>query len=252
MSGSNQESIKGKVVVITGASSGIGESIARTLASHGAIVVLGARRINQLEKVVSDIKLLGGQAYCLKTDVTVREDLCGLVDFSLERFGCLDVIINNAGVMSVAPLSELKVDEWNHMIDVNIKGVLYGIAAALPVFKKQGFGHFINISSVAGLKVASPGSTVYSGTKFAVRAISDGLRHEVGGQIKTTVIEPGAVQSELKYGSSHLESRSRIIDFYDKIAIDPEAIAKAVLFAMTMSPEVDVNELVIRPTMQDF
>lgn len=248
----DKELIKGKVVVITGASSGIGESIAKTLAFHGAIVILGARRFSQLEKVVSDIKSLGGEAYCLQTDVTVRQDLQNLVNFAIEKFKRLDVIVNNAGIMSVAPLSELKVDEWDCMIDVNIKGVLYGVAAALPVFKKQEFGHFINISSVAGLKVASPGSTVYSGTKFAIRAISDGLRHEVGGQIRTTVIEPGAVQSELKYGSSHLESRSRIIDFYEKIAIGPEAIAKAVLFAMTMPPEVDVNELVIRPTIQDF
>ena len=248
----DKELIKGKVVVITGASSGIGESIAKTLAFHGAIVILGARRFSQLEKVVSDIKSLGGEAYCLQTDVTVRQDLQNLVNFAIEKFKRLDVIVNNAGIMSVAPLSELKVDEWDCMIDVNIKGVLYGVAAALPVFKKQEFGHFINISSVAGLKVASPGSTVYSGTKFAIRAISDGLRHEVGGQIRTTVIEPGAVQSELKYGSSHLESRSRIIDFYEKIAIGPEAIAKAVLFTMTMPPEVDVNELVIRPTIQDF
>lgn len=248
----DKELIKDKVVVITGASSGIGESIARVLASHGAIVVLGARRISKLEKVVVDIQSVGGKAYYLKTDVTVRQDLNNLVDFALNKAGRLDVIVNNAGIMSVAPLSELKVDEWDRMVDVNIKGVLYGVAAALPIFKQQESGHFINISSVAGLKVASPGSTVYSGTKFAVRAISDGLRHEVGSQIRTTVIEPGAIQSELKYGTSHLESRARIIDFYDKVAIGPEAIAKAVLFAITMPPEVDVNELVIRPTMQDF
>jgi hypothetical protein len=153
--------------------------------------------------------------------------------------------------MSIAPLSELKVDEWDRMIDINIKGVLYGIASALPIFQKQESGHFINLSSVAGVKVFSPGGTVYSGTKFAVRAISEGLRHEVGANIRTTNISPGAVDSELKHGSSHKESSEFVKDFYE-MAIPSDSIARTIAFAIEQPSDVDVNEIIIRPTGQDF
>ena len=184
-------------------------------------------------------------------DVTSLESAKDLVDLAVQTYGKLDVIINNAGLMSIAPLQELKVDEWNRMIDINIKGVLNGIAAALPVFEGQQSGHFINISSVAGLKVFSPGGTVYSGTKFAVRAISEGLRHEVGGNIRTTSIEPGAVDSELKYGSSHQASSDFVVDFY-KQAIPADSVARAIAYAIEQPRDVDINEIVLRPTVQEF
>lgn len=183
--------IENKVVVITGASSGLGEATARLLAKKGAKVALGARRTEKLEAIVHDIRAEGGQAEFIGMDITKPQEVQALIEKALSAFGQIDVLVNNAGLMSIAPLSELKVDEWDRMIDINIKGVLYGIAATLPVFQKQNFGHFINLASVAGIKVFSPGGTVYSGTKFAVRAISEGLRHEVGGTIRTTTIEPG-------------------------------------------------------------
>ncbi|MGR3273718.1 SDR family oxidoreductase [Acaryochloris marina NIES-2412] len=245
------QNIESKVVVITGASSGIGESTARHLASLGAKVVLGARRTEKLESIAQEIRDSGGQAEFLTTDVTVASDLKALVEKAIAAFGQVDVIINNAGLMAIAPMSETKTDEWDRMIDINIKGVLYGIAAALPIFEKQDSGHFINISSVAGVKVFSPGGTVYSGTKFAVRAISEGLRHEVGGKIRTTTIEPGAVDSDLKHGSSHQESSDFVQDFY-QIAIPADSIARAIAYAIEQPADVDINEIVLRPTVQDF
>lgn len=245
------DSIQGKVVVITGASSGLGEATARHLASRGAKVVLGARRTEKLQAICADIQRAGGEATFNTMDVTSLESVKDLVDLAVQTYGKLDVIINNAGLMSIAPLQELKVDEWNRMIDINIKGVLNGIAAALPVFEDQQSGHFINISSVAGLKVFSPGGTVYSGTKFAVRAISEGLRHEVGGNIRTTSIEPGAVDSELKYGSSHQASSDFVVDFY-KQAIPADSVARAIAYAIEQPRDVDINEIVLRPTVQEF
>lgn len=245
------DSIQGKVVVITGASSGLGEATARHLASLGVKVVLGARRTEKLQAICADIQRAGGEATFNTMDVTSLESVKDLVDLAVQTYGKLDVIINNAGLMSIAPLQELKVDEWNRMIDINIKGVLNGIAAALPVFEDQQSGHFINISSVAGLKVFSPGGTVYSGTKFAVRAISEGLRHEVGGNIRTTSIEPGAVDSELKYGSSHQASSDFVVDFY-KQAIPADSVARAIAYAIEQPRDVDINEIVLRPTVQEF
>lgn len=245
------DSIQGKVVVITGASSGLGEATARHLASLGVKVVLGARRTEKLRAICVDIQRAGGEATFNTMDVTSLESVKDLVDLAVQTYGKLDVIINNAGLMSIAPLQELKVDEWNRMIDINIKGVLNGIAAALPVFEDQQSGHFINISSVAGLKVFSPGGTVYSGTKFAVRAISEGLRHEVGGNIRTTSIEPGAVDSELKYGSSHQASSDFVVDFY-KQAIPADSVARAIAYAIEQPRDVDINEIVLRPTVQEF
>ncbi len=243
--------IKGKVIAITGASSGLGEATARYLAAKGAKVILGARREEKLEAIADEINAETDAAIFMKMDVTDKDQVKAFVDRAVEVFGRLDVLINNAGLMSIAPLQALKVAEWDRMIDINIKGVLYGVAAALPVFEKQGSGHFINISSVAGLKVFSPGGTVYSGTKFAVRAISDGLRHEVGEKIRTTTIAPGAVASELQYGTSHQASADQLDEFY-KIAIPAESVAKAIAFAIEQPSEVDINEIALRPAIQDF
>ena len=243
--------ISGKVVVITGASSGLGESTARHLSSLGARVVLGARRKDKLDALVPDLVSAGGEAVAYQTDVTSQTEVNALIQGALKTFGRIDVLVNNAGLMANAPLSEGRVDEWDRMIDINIKGLLYGIAAALPVFQEQNSGHFINIGSVAGLKVFSPGGTVYSGTKFAVRAISEGLRHEVGGSIRTTTIEPGAVDSELKFGSSHQQTSDFVVDFY-KQAIPAASVARAIAFAIEQPADVDINEIVLRPTVQDF
>ena len=243
--------IANKVVVITGASSGLGESTARYLAARGAAVVLGARRTDKLEQIAADIRATGGKAEVVATDVTSKAQVQALIDTAVRVFGRVDVLINNAGLMSIAPLDEVKTDEWDRMIDINVKGVLYGIAAALPQFRKQNSGHFINIASVAGVKVFSPGGTVYSGTKFAVRAISEGLRHEVGGAIRTTTIEPGAVDSELKHGSSHEQSSQFVNEFY-KQAIPADSVARAIAFAIEQPADVDINEIVLRPTVQEF
>ena len=240
-----------KVIVVTGASGGLGEATAKYLAKKGHRLVLAARRKEKLESVTNEINDSGGQAIFFETDVTSKAQVQNLVDKALENFGQIDVLVNNAGLMAIAPLSEVKTDEWDTMIDINIKGLLYGIAAALPVFQKQGFGHFINIASVAGIKVFSPGGTVYSGTKFAVRAISEGLRHEVGGNIRTTTIEPGAVDSELKLGSSHKESADFVKEFY-KIAIPADSVARAIAFAIEQPADVDINEIALRPTVQEF
>lgn len=243
--------IASKVVVITGASSGLGEATARHLGAAGASLVLAARRGDRLETLAAEIRAKGGKAEVVIADVSRRADVEALVQKAVASFGRVDVMINNAGLMAIAPMSAAKVDEWERMIDINIKGVLYGIAAALPVFQKQGAGHFINIASVAGVKVFSPGGTVYSGTKFAVRAISEGLRHETGGAIRTTVISPGAVDSELKLGSSHAESAKVVGDFYQQ-AIPADSVARAIAYAIEQPADVDINEIVLRPTVQEF
>jgi NADP-dependent 3-hydroxy acid dehydrogenase YdfG len=246
-----KDGIEGKVVAITGASSGIGEVAARDLAARGAAVVLGARRVERLEVIAAEINAVGQKAKPFALDVTKKADVDSFVAGAVQAFGRLDVLINNAGLMAIAPLSEARTDEWDRMIDINIKGLLYGVAAALPVFQKQGSGHFINISSVAGLKVFSPGGTVYSGTKFAVAAISEGLRHEVGDRIRTTVIMPGAIDTELKSGTSDPASRKFVNAFYEQ-AIPAESIARAIAYAIEQPANVDVNQIVIRPTAQEF
>ena len=240
-----------KVVVITVASSCLGEATARHLSQLGAKVVLGARRKERLEQLVSDLVAAGGEAVAYQTDVTRADEVKALIQGALDTFGRVDVLVNNAGLMAIAPMSDVRVEEWERMIDINIKGVLYGIDAALPVFQQQNAGHFINIASVAGIKVFSPGGTVYSGTKLAVRAISEGLRHEVGGSIRTTTIEPGAVDSELKFGSAHQQSRDFVVDFY-KQAIPAESVARAIAYAIEQPADVDINEIVLRPTVQEF
>jgi NADP-dependent 3-hydroxy acid dehydrogenase YdfG len=246
------KNIKGKVVVVTGASSGLGEAAARHLAALGAAVVLGARRAERLREVASGIVAAGGEARAIPTDVTRKGEVEALVAGAVAAFGRVDVMINNAGLMVIAPISEVDTEEWDRMIDINIKGLLYGVAAALPVFQKQGSGHFINVASVGGLKVFSPGGTVYSSTKFAVRAISEGLRHEVGGAIRTTIISPGFVESELKFGTTRQPTRELVMEFYEKQAIPADSVARAIAYAIEQPADVDVNEIVLRPTVQDF
>lgn len=246
-----ENNIINKVIVITGASSGLGEETAKHLAKKGAMVVLGARREDRLEKIVSEITSEGGKAVYKATDVTVKSQVQALIDLALSTYNRIDVLINNAGIMPIAPISEVRTDEWDQMIDINIKGVLYGIAAALPIFQEQQSGHFINLGSVAGIKVFSPGGTVYSGTKYAVRAITDGLRHEIGGNIRATTIEPGAVDSELKFSTNHEESSKGVKEFY-QIAIPAASVARAIAFAIEQPADVDINEIVMRPTQQEF
>jgi NADP-dependent 3-hydroxy acid dehydrogenase YdfG len=243
---------QGKVVVITGASSGLGEATARHLSGEGAAVVLGARRIERLDALVQELTGRGGRALAVRTDVTRLEDVKRLVDAAVRQFGRIDVMINNAGLMPHSPLERLKVDDWNRTIDVNIKGVLHGIAAALPYFQQQKSGQFINVSSVAGHKV-TPAGAVYAATKYAVRALSEGLRQEVKPwNIRTTVISPGAVQSELPESITEADVSERIHDFYRENAIPAESFARAVAFAMNQPEDVDINEILFRPTRQEL
>jgi NADP-dependent 3-hydroxy acid dehydrogenase YdfG len=241
--------IEGKVVIITGASSGIGEAVAKHLVAAGALVSLAARRKDKLDALVEEIKASGGQAISFVTDVTKREQVEALVRGTVEAFGKLDVMFNNAGLMPLSRLENLHFDEWEKMIDTNIKGVLYGIGAALPVFKNQKSGHFINVSSVAGHRVG-PGSAVYAGTKFAVRAISEGLRQEVKPyNIRTSIISPGAIKTELPDTITDDKIRETMQAVLD-IAISPESIARAVAYVIEQPEEFDVNEIILRPTLQ--
>jgi len=243
--------IEGKVVVITGASSGLGEATARLLSAQGASVVLGARRIDRLRVLADELSRRGGKALAVPTDVIQCDQVKRLVDAAVQTYGRIDVMINNAGLMPQALLERLKIDEWNQMIDVNIKGVLYGIAAALPHMKQQKAGHFINVSSVAGHRVG-PGFAVYAATKYAVRALSEGLRQEVKPyNIRTTVISPGAVATELPNTVTDPQAAERIRKFYAEVAIPAESFARAVVFAMSQPEEVDVNEILFRPTRQE-
>ncbi len=244
--------IAGKIVVITGASSGLGEATARLLSAEGASVVLGARRVDRLRSLADELTGRGGKALAVTTDVTQRDQVTRLVDAAVRTYGRIDVLINNAGLMPQSLLEHLKVDEWDRMIDVNIKGVLYGIAAALPHMKRQKAGHIINVSSVAGHKVR-PGATVYAATKYAVRALSEGLRQEVKPyNIRTTVISPGAVASELPNSVTDPDAAERIRKFYEEVAIPADSFARAVAFAMSQPEEVDVNEILFRPTRQEL
>ncbi|WP_036167041.1 SDR family oxidoreductase [Massilia sp. 9096] len=245
-----KEGIKNKVILISGGSTGIGAEVARLLASEGAHVAIAARRKDKLDEVVAGIEAAGGTAKAYALDVTDKKQVEAVVAATVADFGKLDVLINNAGLMPIRPMAEVNTDEWDAMIDVNLKGTLYGIAAALPRFIAQESGHIINLSSVAGVKVFAPGGTVYSGTKFAVSAISEGLRQEVGDKIRVTSIEPGAVESDLKHSTSGT-ARETVLEFY-KQAIPAASVARAIAFAIEQPADVDINEIVLRPTAQVF
>lgn len=244
--------IEGKVIVITGASSGLGEAAARHLSEQGAIVVLGARRVDRIQALAAELNNSGGKALAMATDVTQHEQVKALVDAAVETYGRIDVIINNAGLMPQSPLDRLKIDEWNQMIDVNIKGVLYGIAVALPYMKEQKSGHIINVSSVAGHKVRA-GGAVYAATKHAVRVISEGLRKEVKPyNLRTTIISPGAVDTELPNTISEPDVAEGFQQFYKTYAIPANSFARVVDFAISQPEEMDINEILYRPTNQEF
>ena len=242
--------IQDKVILITGASSGIGEACARLLAEKGARLLLGARRTERLEQLVGEIRAAGGSAEYRRLDVTSQADTQAFVDAALAQYGRVDVLINNAGVMPLSRLDVLKVEEWNRMIDVNIRGVLHGIAAALPVMQHQRSGQFVNIASIGAYSVVPTGA-VYCATKYAVRAISEGLRQEVGGEIRVTLVSPGVVESELADSISDAPSREAMKAFR-KVAITPDAIARAIAYAVEQPADVDVSELIVRPTASAY
>ncbi|TDQ11849.1 SDR family oxidoreductase [Pedobacter metabolipauper] len=242
--------IKGKVVAITGASSGIGEAAALMLAAQGARVVLGARRLDRLEVLKSRIEEAGGEAVCIQTDVKKREDLIRLVQLACNQYGRLDVMINNAGISLLSRIDEVQVEDWEQMIDINLKGTLYGIAAALPVFKKQGSGHIINMISTSGIKIV-PLQGIYAGTKNAVRTISEALRQESGGQYRVTGISPGFVQTELIDTIKDPAIRASMKERAAQIAISANDIAGAVVYAISQPENVDIGDIVIRPSVQD-
>jgi NADP-dependent 3-hydroxy acid dehydrogenase YdfG len=243
------ETLEGTVALVTGASSGIGEATALLLAGRGASVVLGARRTDRLENLVARITGAGGAAVSARADVTRRQDLTALVGLALDRFGRLDVLVNNAGLGTVSPLDELRVEEWEAMVDVNFKGVLYGIAAALPVFREQGSGHVVTVASVAGLRIV-PGQVVYAATKNAVRTLSEGLRQEAGENLRVTVVSPGFIRTDFIESISSPETLASLRAIRDELAISPDAVARAIAFAIEQPPAVDVGDIVVRPTAQ--
>lgn len=241
--------VQDKVIVITGASSGIGEASARLLAEHGAKVVLGARRTDKLEQIAADIRHHGGQATYMAVDVADLDAVKKLMSFAQQTFGRVDVIFNNAGIMPLSPMSELKVEEWNRMIDINIRGVLNGIAAGLPIMQAQGKGHFINTASI-GAHVVVPTAAVYCATKYAVWAISEGLRQE-SKDIRVTTLCPGVVETELGHDITDEATKGQLKE-WRKASLTPDAIAQAVLYAVSQPDSVDVNELIVRPTASAF
>ena len=243
------ENVAGKVVAITGASSGIGEATARVLAAKGAKVMLGARRTDRLAALVAEITAAGGQAHFVALDVTKRDDLSAFVAAAVARFGRLDVLVNNAGLMPLSAMEALKVDEWDRMVDVNIKGVMYGIAAALPVMKAQNEGQIISVSSIAAYNTY-PTAAIYCGTKFAVRAISDGLRQE-SNFLRVTTVAPGVTTSELA-GTITDPASQEFMKEFRAIALPAEAIANAIAYAISQPKDVDVSEIIVRPTASPY
>ena len=245
------ENIDGKVIVITGASSGLGEAAARLLSAQGATLVLGARRKDRLDALCAELTAAGGTAVSRVTDVTSRADVEALVALAVERFGRIDVLVNNAGLMPNSLLERLKVDDWERMIDVNVRGVLYGIAAALPQMQRQMSGQIINVSSVAGHKVR-PGTAVYSATKHAVRVISEGLRMEVKPyNIRVTIVSPGAIATELSDSITEDDVKAAAKLQYQK-AVPADSFARVVAFAISQPEDIDINEILFRPTTQEY
>ena len=242
--------ISGKVVAITGASSGIGEATARLLAERGAAVVLGARRADRLDKLAEQIRDSGGRAVAVATDVTRPEDLRRLVDRAVTQFGRLDVLVSNAGISKIGPVADLDVSGWSAMIDVNLRGVLHGIAAALPVFRRQGHGHLVTTVSTAGLKIV-PTMAVYAATKNAVRTLLEGLRQEsTDGVLRTTAVSPGYIRTELADSIDNAEVREQIRRNSDAFAISPDAVARAIAFAIEQPDDVEISDITIRPAVQ--
>ncbi|TDD51840.1 SDR family oxidoreductase [Nonomuraea terrae] len=242
--------IDGKVVAITGASSGIGEATARLLAEYGAAVVLGARRTQRLDELVQDIRDRGGRAIGCVTDVLRQEDLERLVGGAVAEFGRLDVLVGNAGIAKIGPVADLDVDGWSAMIDVNLRGVLNGIAAALPVFRRQGHGHLVTTVSTAGLTI-TPTMAVYAATKNAVRTLLEGLRQEsTDGVLRTTAVSPGFVRTELADSIDNTQVREQILHNMGQIGIAPEAVARAIAFAVEQPLDVEIGDITIRPTVQ--
>ncbi|BDU16792.1 SDR family oxidoreductase [Lysobacter auxotrophicus] len=242
--------IAGKVVAITGASSGIGEATALRLAQHGAILALGARRTDRLEAIAAQIRDNGGEVLVHALDVTRRDQVEAFIQATIARFGRVDVLVNNAGVMPLSRLADLKVDEWDRMVDVNVKGVLYGIGAVLPSMNERGAGQIVNVSSVAGRQVFAT-AAVYCATKFAVHALSEGLRQE-SPFLRVTTIAPGAVESELTSTISDPAMKREVDEVFRKDMLPADAIARAIAFAIGQPADVDVNELVVRPTAQAY
>lgn len=246
----NHDLTLGTVVAITGASSGIGEATARLLAARGASLVLGARRTDRLELIAEDLRAAGAEVVTAATDVTRREDLDALVGRAVDGFGRLDVLVGNAGISKIGPLADGDVDGWSAMIDVNLRGVLYGIAAAMPVFRRQGRGHFVTTVSTAGLKIV-PDMGVYAATKNAVRTLLEALRQEsTDGVIRTTSISPGYVRTELGDSIDDPALRAQIRSTMDSFGLEPEAVARAIAFAIEQPPEVEIGDITIRPTVQ--
>ena len=242
--------IDGRVVAITGASSGIGEATARLLAERGARVVLGARRIGRLDDIAAEIRAGGGAALTRATDVACRADLDRLVGVAVDEFGRLDVLVSNAGISKVGPISDLDVEGWSAMIDVNLRGVLHGIAAALPLFRRQGRGHFVTTVSTAGLKIV-PNMVVYAATKNAVRTLMEGLRQEsTDGVVRTTSISPGFVDTQLDSSIDDAAMREQIRRTMNEFGLSPEAVARAIAFAIEQPHDVEIGDITIRPTVQ--
>ena len=246
----NMENLKGKVVAITGASSGIGKAIAGELARNNVKVVLGARRGMALKTIADDIKKAGGEAIYVPMDVRQRQDLARLVGAAISHYGRLDVIVNNAGISQLSRIDELDVDGWEQMIDINLRGVLYGMAAAIPIFKRQGSGHIINIISTSGIKIV-PMQGIYAGTKNAVRTIAEAFRQESDGKIRITGISPGVVKTSLVDDMKNQEMKAAVQKNMEQMAISPEAIANAVLYAVSQPDDVEIGDIIIRPAVQN-
>lgn len=244
------QNLKGKVVAVTGASAGIGKAIAIKLAENGVKVVLGARNIEQLQRIVDEIKNYNGDAISVKIDVSKKEDLIYFVNAAVEKYGTLDVIINNAGVAQLSRIDELDVDGWEQMIDINIKGVLYGMAAAIPVFKQKQSGHIVNIISTSGIKIV-PTQGIYAGTKNAVRTIAEAFRQESDGNIRITGISPGVVKTDFAKHIKNESMKTVIQQNMEHLAISPEAVADAVIYAISQPKDVEISDIVIRPAKQN-
>lgn len=244
------QNIKGKIVAITGASSGMGKAIAIELAKNGAKVVLGARRTEQLLQIIDEIKSKGGEAAFAQIDVKNKADLVRLVNEAVEQYGKLDVIVNNAGVSQLSRIDDLDIEGWEEMIDVNLKGVLYGMAAAIPVFKQQQSGHIVNIISTSGIKIV-PMQGVYAGTKNAIRTIAEAFRLESDGNIRITGISPGLVKTDFANNIKNEEMKTAVQKGMEQIAIDPIAIANAVIYAVSQPMDVEIGDIVIRPSKQN-